>query len=82
MKKISKYIVINNSNKSTKYITNTYIFSPPSEKICCSCNNILKYKYCEYCNISYFISKEYYTTFVNDILLEIFADNDFKNVYK
>ncbi len=81
MKKISKYIVIDNSNNDN-YITNSYVFSPPNEKICQYCDSILKYKYCEYCNISYFISKEYYTTFVNDILLEIFADNDFKNVYK
>lgn len=80
MNKISKYIVIDNSNNDN-YITNTYVFSPQlqnnNKTICEYCDNILKYSHCEYCNISYFITQEYYNKFINDFF-KTFAQNGFK----
>lgn len=80
MNKISKYIVIDNSNNDN-YTTNTYVFSPQfqnnNKTICEYCHNILKYSHCEYCNISYFITQEYYNKFINDFF-KTFAQNGFK----
>lgn len=76
MEKISKYIVIDNSNNDN-YTTNTYVFSPPNEKNCQYCDSIIKYSHCEYCNISYFITQEYYDQFI-DHFFETFAKKGFK----
>ena len=87
MKKRSKYIVSNyvfnncTNNYNKYYITSKYVFSPEksteNKNICQYCDNILKYSHCEYCNISYFITQEYYSQFIDDFF-KTFAQNGFK----
>ena len=52
IKVYNKYIVKNNDEKNKKIKKN-------NKKICIFCNGDLTYKYCQYCEITKYITKEY-----------------------